>query len=142
LGASFPSADNNHQIAATPEYEIDYCLSSATNIGGKCQLQYSLIMTCVIIANTVKLICIMCFLCTQSEPVLATIGDEIASFLEQPDLFTAEQPFLSRDNANSDLQLLGRLAATRQPARWQKTKRALRWWQAPSQLWWVITLTS
>lgn len=136
LGKINASVSDEFQIAATPEYEIDYCLSSPTDIGGKCQLQYSLvIMICVILANIIKFACIIALLWTQKEPVLATIGDGIATFLERPDPTTIERPFLSRNKARNF-----RMAATRQPVRWKGSKRVLRWWQAPSLVRWSITL--
>jgi hypothetical protein len=136
IGPMGPAPGNRYQIAQTQEYEIDYCLSQPTDAGGKCQLQYSLvIMISVLIANAVKLACIVSLLWTQYEPVLATIGDGIASFLERPDPITVERPFLTRNKARKF-----ELAAKRQPVRWQGPKKVLRWWHAPSWARWTITL--
>jgi len=136
IGPVGPAVGNPWQIAPTQEYPIDYCLSQPTDVGGQCQLQYSLvIMICVLIANAVKFACILCLFWTQYEPVLATIGDGIASFLERPDPMTIERPFLTRNEARKF-----DIAAKRQPVRWQRPKKVLRWWHAPSCARWTTTL--
>ena len=89
LGTFTTSNADPWHIFPEQQYEIDYCLSQPTDLGGTCKLQYSsIIMICVVIANTVKFCCIVFLLRTQFEPVLATIGDGIASFLERPDTMT------------------------------------------------------
>lgn len=147
VGEISAAPTNNFSIARTAEWPIDYCLAEKTNLGGECQLQYSfVIMACVIAANIVKFVCMVIVLKTQHEPVLATIGDGIASFLEKPDKFTAKTPFLTRNEARQfrDHQkgtLLSTGAKLRGKSRqWKSTKHALRWWKAPSWIRLSITV--
>ncbi|KAH8671863.1 hypothetical protein BGZ60DRAFT_406070 [Tricladium varicosporioides] len=129
-------ANRRYKIAATEEYAIDYCLAQPTDLGGKCLLQYSVvIMICIILANTVKFTCICLLLVTNKEHVLATIGDGIATFLERPDPTTIERPFLARNEARNFKQYSIRL-----PVVWRKSMASNRWWQAPSKTRWFITL--
>lgn len=124
----FPSAER---------WPIDYCLSQTTELGGRCKLQYSsIIMICVLIANMVKFSVIYYFLRTSAEPVLATIGDGIASFLERPDPFTAKRPFLNRNAARNY-----RKASESKSVKYQNPIHTLRWWRAPSLPRWTITLS-
>lgn len=67
---------------------IQYCYSEVAEMA-TCQLQYvSYIIYVVIICNVIKFMC-MCaaarFLWNLNEPILATIGDAVSSFLEKPD---------------------------------------------------------
>jgi hypothetical protein len=137
LGPINAKEENPYVLFPSEEWPIDYCLAQRTDLSGKCQLQYSLvIMICVLIANAIKLTCMIFILSTHLEPVLATIGDGIASFLERPDPFTAERPFLNRQQARNFKKLgVGRAV------RWRKPRFALRWWNAPSKPRWFITLT-
>jgi hypothetical protein len=99
-------------------------------------LQYSaVIMICILIANGIKLTCMILVLKLNFEPVLATIGDGIASFLERTDATTIERPFMSRNDAKKFKPL-----APRTPKRWQKGEVNHRWWKAPSRTRWMITL--
>ncbi|CAG8961895.1 hypothetical protein HYFRA_00013695 [Hymenoscyphus fraxineus] len=139
------SGDPNwdYGIVRTTEWPIDYCLADRTNLGGECQLQYSfVVMACVVAANVIKLVCMVIVLKTQREPVLATIGDGIASFLERPDRFTADTPFLSRTEArmfkytgeksHTGASLSKGVSLKGKPRKWKTRKFALRWWEAPS----------
>jgi hypothetical protein len=140
LGAIDPvsySSDRFWEYPSGERWEIDYCLSQQTELGGQCKLQYSLIiMICVLIANSIKFAVIFYFLRTSVEPVLATIGDGISTFLERPDITTAERPFLSRKGARN-------FRHSPAPARvqYQHPTRPLRWWHAPSLPRWSITLS-
>lgn len=131
---------NPWAIAFVDEWPIDYCLAQETGLGGQCQLQYSLIiMIIVMVANITKLICILLLLRTHLDPILTTIGDGIATFLERPDKFTVDMPFFTRKEARSYSH---QKAITRQraPQQWRKPKHALRWWHTPSRPRWAITL--
>ena len=76
LGPIQADDTNLYRIKATDEWEIDYCLTNATEVGRGCQLQYSpTIMIIVIFANATKLSCIVFFLKTTTGPILATTGD-------------------------------------------------------------------
>lgn len=133
-----PEADPNNEfrLIATDQWPIDYCLAQPSELNGLCQLQYSLIiMIIVLAANSVKICCILFVFWTDMDPVLATIGDGIASFLERPDRVTAFRPFLDRSAARK----FNRLPKTRAPVRWKP--KQLRWWHAPSTTRWILTLT-
>lgn len=134
LGRVKSETGNPWRLASTDEWPIDYCLAEPTDLTGMCQLQYSLvIMLCVLAANFTKLFCIVFILTTHLDQVLATIGDAISSFLENPDPVTIDRPFLSRGQAlNFNINIPGK-AAPYHPAR-------LRWWQAPTWKRWLVTL--
>lgn len=70
------------------DYTIDSCWSETTGVA-HCQLRFvPFILYTVIVCNAVKFLC-MCivakYLSNLDEPILATIGDAVASFLDQPD---------------------------------------------------------
>lgn len=129
-------AGGDKQLPLGEQWPIDYCLSQVTDLGGMCKLQYSLvIMICVIIANIIKFGVILYFLRSTHEPVLATIGDGIATFLERPDPITANSPFLDRAAArkfNLDL--------APPSAPYRERTNTLRWWHGPSLTRWLVTL--
>jgi hypothetical protein len=135
MGDIIPDTQTN-RFELADEWSIDYCLSQTIDLDGVCQLQYSLvIMLTVLAANMTKFFVIFYFLYTAHDPVLATIGDGIASFLERPDPFTAGHPFLTRRS--------GRRFKSSDPPRsrrWKKP-RTLRWWSGPSTVRWLITVT-
>ncbi|KAJ5887395.1 hypothetical protein N7495_007436 [Penicillium taxi] len=65
-------------------YEIDYCLT--TTAEHECQLKYSsMILYIAIVCNVVKLASILACLLMSREPIFATIGDAMDSFLRRPD---------------------------------------------------------
>ncbi|KAH7348829.1 hypothetical protein BKA65DRAFT_501524 [Rhexocercosporidium sp. MPI-PUGE-AT-0058] len=121
-------------LQPSDEWPIDYCLAEPTHLTGMCQLQYSLvIMLAVLFANAIKLFCIVYVLTTHLDTVLATIGDAISSFLENPDPVTINRPFLSRGQARKF-----NMTSSGEPAAYRPYR--LRWWQAPSWARWVVTL--
>jgi hypothetical protein len=141
--------DSTRVSNSTNQYPIDYCLANKADFGGQCQLQYSvIIMFCVILANIVKLACMTTVLITQHEPVMATVGDCIASFLETPDETTVQTPFLSRIEAQKfddrtprlliwrsikSGTLVGNHSLRGKPRRWIDPDKPIRWWKAPSR---------
>ncbi|CAL3970661.1 unnamed protein product [Diplocarpon coronariae] len=134
LGSIGSAPGNEFRLRASEKWAIDYCLAEPTDLTGHCLLQYSLvIMLCVLVANSVKLTCIVYVLTIHLDPVLATIGDAISSFLEMPDPVTAGRPFLSRGQA-----LDFKMADGGRPQPYQPAK--LRWWQAPTWKRWLVTL--
>lgn len=137
LGPINANGKNPFVLFPSEEWPIDYCLAQQTDLSGKCQLQYSfVIMISVLIANAIKLTCMIFILRTHLEPILATIGDGIASFLERPDPFTVGRPFLNRQQARRFKKIgVGGKVRRYMP------RFALRWWNAPSRPRWFITLT-
>jgi len=100
LGPINAKPENPFVLFPSEEWPIGYCLVQRTDLAGKCLLQCSLVIKiCVLGANAVQLTCRTFILLTYFEPVLATIGDGIASFLERPDPFTVNRPFLTRPQA-------------------------------------------
>ena len=70
-------------------YPISYCLS--TKFEDRCELQFSVtIMAIVITCNFMKLVCMICMIWKLDSRPLVTLGDAIASFLNQPDSTTDE----------------------------------------------------
>lgn len=121
------------------QYEIDHCLAHPaldSELTNKCSLQYSpVIMIGVLLANFAKFTCILVFVLSYREPVLATIGDGIASFLERPDTFT--------ENEKLEAQYRDSRASWR--VWFQKPRLAFgwwHWWQAPSKFRWFGSLIS
>lgn len=73
-------------------FTVESCLSEATEVS-QCRLQFvSYILYVVVACNTVKFICMCCaarYLWDLDEPILATVGDAVTSFLEHEDETTA-----------------------------------------------------
>ncbi|KAJ5354961.1 uncharacterized protein N7496_012173 [Penicillium cataractarum] len=83
--SSSAAQKNSSNWAILPEsYEIDYCLT--TNAEHECQLKYSpMILYIAIVCNAVKFASILGCLLMSREPIFATIGDAVDSFLRRPD---------------------------------------------------------
>ncbi|PLN86264.1 hypothetical protein BDW42DRAFT_158864 [Aspergillus taichungensis] len=83
--SSAEAQKNSSSWTILPEYyEIDYCLT--TDADHECQLKYSpVILYVAIVCNAVKLASIVGCLLLSQEPILATIGDAVDSFLRRPD---------------------------------------------------------
>lgn len=140
-------------------YTIDHCLAST--VTETCKLKMSLnIVAFVVISTTVKLVAMIVTLSTLEDDRFITIGDAIASFLENPDpmtkggclamkidlersFFRARRYFLG-DNAckNEPYEFL-RLFCMRVESEWKFIPNAevsLRWYQAPSNKRWSICM--
>lgn len=74
-------------IPAKQSYPIEYCLSEAAE--GQCQLQFvSYLLFAVIACNLIKVFCMASatrLLWDLNEPIFATVGDAVTSYLEHPD---------------------------------------------------------
>ena len=87
--------------AGDPNGAIEYCLSE--RVQERCQLQFSItIMVIVIIANFLKLLCMLYTVRSHSVPTLVTVGDAIASFLQDPDPTTVGHCTLSKRDVDKD----------------------------------------
>lgn len=77
---------------ALQAYPINYCLVEDQDVQ-QCQLQYvSYILILVICCNIIKLGCMSAtahYLWHKDEPIFATIGDAVSSYMERPDETTA-----------------------------------------------------
>ena len=73
---------------------IEYCLSQ--NTSEHCQLQFSIeILIIVVIVNLVKLVCMLHTVSSNDTNTIVTLGDAIASFLQDPDSSTIGRCTLS-----------------------------------------------
>ncbi|KAK5070697.1 hypothetical protein LTR70_010474 [Exophiala xenobiotica] len=87
-----PGEPSSLQYSATAAYLVDYCLAETRDVE-TCQLQYVLyILIVVIICNIIKLgsMGLAAYLLWDlREPILATVGDAVTSYIERPDSSTA-----------------------------------------------------
>lgn len=105
----------------TQKLEVDYYLAMPLDADKRCILQYSpLIMFVVLASNVTKLICMIVLLTFFREPILATIGDGIASFMARPDE-TADKPIYHDAYGNPNGVI----------PRWRKLN--FKWWHAISR---------
>ena len=80
---------------------IEYCLSE--KVDEHCELQFSVpIIVIVIIANLIKLLCMLYTVRTHRMPTIVTVGDAIASFLQNPDPTTDGRCTLSNKGVVND----------------------------------------
>lgn len=90
------------QWTILPEhYLIDYCLVSKATF--QCELQYSSSILCAVIAcNAIKFLAILLHLLFARDPIFATVGDAVASFLKEPDLATSHNCLFTVHDQKSD----------------------------------------
>ena len=87
---------------------IEYCLSEKTD--EHCELQFSVtIIVIVIIANLIKLLCMLYTVQTHKMPTIVTVGDAIASFLHHPDPTTEGRCTLSNAGVVDDKKWCNRI---------------------------------
>lgn len=118
---------------ALGNFTIDQCFSEV--VDAKCQLGFiSWILYIVIGCNAVKLICMCCaarFLWNLDEPILATIGDAVSSFLQDPDQRTQGSCLLDIDDITSGSWMEGRNTAIyhrKKRTRLYSATTHTRWW--------------
>lgn len=102
-GCSVSSAlTNSTKWTILPEhYEIDHCLVSEALF--QCQLEYSSsALYAVVACNAVKFLAILLHLVFAREPIFATCGDAVSSFLAFPDDTTKGDCLYSSHNTVSD----------------------------------------
>lgn len=92
-GTWFIGSSLSYSVAQRPSlYPVEYCLSETRGVS-YCQLQFVWYTLLIVVAcNLVKVICmslVAYHLWDLNEPILATIGDCVTSFLERPDETTA-----------------------------------------------------
>lgn len=90
------------QLTILPEkYQIDHCLVSETNF--ECELQYSsYIFYAVIACNATKFLAIFLHLFLARDPIFATVGDAVASYLNEPDITTNHNCLYTNHNQQFD----------------------------------------
>ncbi|KAK5703240.1 hypothetical protein LTR97_004189 [Elasticomyces elasticus] len=75
--------------------KVDYCLAQTTE--PHCQLQFSVyILLAVIICNMIKSLSMLCALYWQKDGTLVTLGDALASFLDEPQASTRGRCLMSK----------------------------------------------
>ncbi|KAF9885062.1 hypothetical protein FE257_000793 [Aspergillus nanangensis] len=122
-------------------YRVKYCL--AEELPQHCKLQYSLPLTVVVIVfNLVKagIMCYMSFSAAES-PILTT-GDAIASFLHEPDKFSAGKCMISAAEIRSN-RVMRRpytpLSFLPIRERWQSAISDRKWWLGA--IVWIVGIT-
>ena len=120
----------NFVNATTPGFSsINYCFSK--RVKEHCKLQFSLaILIVVIVCNMMKTVSMTIIMWKKGPEPLVTLGDAIASFLDQPDVATERNCVAGRLRFE-DNRCWGLL-----PARWDA--KCLRWFMAASQRRWII----
>lgn len=120
---------------AARKYRVDYCL--AEKVPQQCKLEYSLTVTIILMVVNVLNALILGFLALgKKESPLLTVGDSIASFLNQPDTSTQNKCFHSRaivGEMNSGLPIY---RALDKPLMFENKPR--RWFSAASLSKWAF----
>ncbi|KIW04336.1 uncharacterized protein PV09_04626 [Verruconis gallopava] len=138
-------------------YRIDYCLTKEIDLNNLCSIQFLLpIMIVVCVTNAAKCMCILnvtLMYFRQGEKPLVTIGDAICSFLQDPDLTTAQMCLVTKREL-SELQTRHRscdlYAIVRGPqsSTWVRPRVSEyhfsrnRWCQTASRCTWIFALLS
>ena len=90
--------------SAIESYPVEYCLSEV-KIPQRCTLQYvSYLLGVVVACNIIKVISMIAaafLLWDLDEPIFATVGDAVASYLERPDENTAGWCLMGRKEAKA-----------------------------------------
>ncbi|MCJ1428925.1 hypothetical protein MMC29_006836, partial [Sticta canariensis] len=140
-------------------HKIDYCLASTVTV--TCKLKISLtVVAFVVISNTIKLVAIIRTLSTLKDDRFITVGDAMASFLENPDhttkggclamkvdlersFFRARRYFLGDNTCKNEpyeFLLLVCLRVETDLKSVPNVEVSLRWYQAPSNKRWFICM--
>ena len=137
---------NDSEVFQSFHIPIEYCLSEVTP--ENCQLQFSVkIMIFVIMANLLKLLCMLYTVWSQSVPTIVTAGDAISSFLQRPDSTTVGKCYLSKKSVGKD-KWVKRVsnngkwsfeAVASDPQRWDASR--YRWFSAASKTRWTVCYT-
>lgn len=91
------AVDYNTTPGALTEASISYCLVQETD--EHCQLNFSVsIMVIVIIVNMIKAVVMITTVLKLRAPALATVGDAIATFLDEPDPTTKSMCLATKDD--------------------------------------------
>jgi hypothetical protein len=113
--------------------ETQYCLSEA--VDEQCKLFFNLPLTIAVIAcNFLKLISMILVARISRAPTLVTIGDAVASFLDEPDTTTAGMCMLGKAQIRKRWRREGPVA----PAMWTRERKC--WYQAASVARWSVCI--
>lgn len=99
---------------------IKYCLSEP--IAAKCTLNFHIpVMIYVVVANALKLLCMISTILNTGEDPLVTIGDSISSFLVHPDPYT-------QGKCTASVFTFHERESQGKPKEWDTSR--YRWWKA------------
>ena len=111
-------------------FEISYCLSQP--VTETCKVQFSSpLLVVVIICNFIKCSTILLVLWKANEPTLVTLGDAIATHLEEPSPNTAEMCLLNKRTVSK-----GQWKFPGQAQQWDSNRRL--WFTAASSRRWAV----
>jgi len=113
-------------------YTVERCLSQTKDVAAQCELQFvPVILYVVLISNFVKLAC-MCaavnYLWNLKEPILATVGDAVASYLEQSDMTTVGRCLVDFETHKKSAQDSFRVYNRKRETRIYRGTSHARWW--------------
>ena len=132
-------SSNGTDESAMESYPVEYCLSE-DKIPQRCTLQYvSYLLGVVVACNIIKVISMIAtafLLWNLDEPIFATVGDAVASYLERPEEITAGWCLMGRKEAKAWRR--GRLEQQKQ-ALYNPPKRK-RLFSATSKTRWFTTI--
>ena len=136
-------------------FPLEGCLAIDDGIE-HCQLLFSPpICIIVICCNAAKVFCMLLAMRDDRDEIFLTIGDAIASFVQSPDLYTAGQCWMSKNDVSTSLIYWERCrrwfswsnqghSPMGSDWRYQKVPRTLghrkRWWQAANISHWILTI--
>ncbi|KAF9066200.1 hypothetical protein BDP27DRAFT_1365818 [Rhodocollybia butyracea] len=116
-----------------PSAQVDYCLSSTAS--PRCQLRFNLpLLTIVVALNAIKVVCMAIVATKMKDHPLVTIGDAIASFIDNPSSETKGMCLVSQDQFKDSNKSHG---ANSSLIKYQPLN--IRWMAMVSQRQWVLT---
>lgn len=121
-------AANHAQDLTVAGYPIDYCL--VQEVDEKCMLQFSLpIILIVIICNLIKTACMVWVVLEGGPRPLVTVGDAVASFLNEPD-------FVTKNICLANKRFFRKKDWQKKLLTWQFKRH--RWFRAASMTRWLV----
>ncbi|KIK53463.1 hypothetical protein GYMLUDRAFT_178948 [Collybiopsis luxurians FD-317 M1] len=124
----------SYSSTSAQTFPVNYCISQP--VVPNCQLNFNLpLLAIVIVFNVIKVICISFVAMKIKDDPLVTIGDAIASFIDNPDPHTKSMCLASRSHFNTQIgdQRFSPRCVEYQP-------RRLKWMNAASRQHWVLTV--
>ncbi|KIK53464.1 hypothetical protein GYMLUDRAFT_232806 [Collybiopsis luxurians FD-317 M1] len=123
-----------YSLASVQSFSVNYCISQP--VDPKCQLNFNLpLLIIVIFFNVVKVVCMGFTAIRIKDDPLVTIGDAIASFIDNPDPHTKNMCLASRSYFDTQIgdQRFPPLCIEYQP-------RKSKWMNAASRRHWILTV--
>ncbi|KAI4197238.1 MAG: hypothetical protein LQ350_006069 [Teloschistes chrysophthalmus] len=121
-------ADFRPHLVGSRSDPVEYCLSH--QVEERCRLQFSpALLIIVVICNAIKASCMFLMIYQRDSEPLVTLGDAMASFLDEPDPTT-------RENCLATKYHFVNRAWTKGPRRWESQEH--RWFKAASRKRWLF----